>query len=326
MVDITVVIATHNGAHVLQRTLQGYVDVAASDANWKIVLVDNASTDATAQIIQSFTGQLPLTALYVGQPGKNEALNAAISELEGEIVVLSDDDAIPQSGFLDAWRAAFKRMPEYDLFGGEIDLLFEEPPPDWFLREQPRFEELYSLRKGVAEGPIQPDQIFGPNMAVRRRLFDENMRFDTRIGPNSTDPNYGMGSETEFCVRSVRQGYRSGFANGPQVLHIVRPHQIRQDFWDGRAYRLGRGLASKQIATGELKLRRRSRPVRLAGGVWKRVQRLRLRGLAALPADEATRFGRRWEYNLACGFHDEMLRVKKLSTPPPGQVTAPSSL
>lgn len=306
--DVTVLIATFNGAGVLRRTLGGYVSVAGNDPDWKIVVVDNASTDETAEVLEQFSSRLPLTYRYVGVPGKNLALNAGLSEIEGDFVILSDDDAIPQPGFLDAWRSTMQRYTDIDIFGGEVIPVFDVAPPDWFLRETPNFEALYAMRKGIPEGPIAPDQIFGPNMAVRRHVFAEGMRFSTEIGPNSSEPNYAMGSETEFCVRAVRQGYKSGFASVPRVHHIVRAQQVTPEFFRRRAYRLGRGIAKKQWDAGEIKARQRSRPFQIVSGVRRSVRKSSRYILSRIPGG-IKQFQRQWDYDFFCGFQDEYRRL-----------------
>lgn len=304
MIDTTVVLATHNGAAVLARTLAGYAAVAAADKGWKLVVVDNASTDATATVLAGFREKLPLTALEQPRPGKNRALNTALSSIEGDIVIFTDDDAIPQPGFLDAWRDTLAKQPDFDVFGGTIVPHFDTPPPDWLRRNEPLFASLFAAR-GCADGPIEPSGIFGPNMAVRRSVLATGLRFQEGIGPNSTDRDYPMGSETDFCLRASRAGHGTWFAARPIVHHIVRPHQVTTQFFRGRAYRLGRGLARLQWDSGVLvpKVRRHAL-VAACGAGWRRLNRYLLLA-QTLRVDPARRYAAIWEYDLYRGFHDE---------------------
>jgi glycosyltransferase involved in cell wall biosynthesis len=77
-VQMTVLLATRNGERVLARTLEGYCRASAPPVGWKLVIVDNGSTDATPDIIKSFKKRLPLDALVEPVPGKSRALNAGL--------------------------------------------------------------------------------------------------------------------------------------------------------------------------------------------------------------------------------------------------------
>jgi hypothetical protein len=98
--------------------------------------------------------------------------------------------------------------------------------------------------RDLPEGEVRAGEFYGPNMAVRGRVLDAGHRFDENIGPNADDPDYPMGSETEFCFRLARTaGTRSWFTRGPLVDHVVRPEQWSAEALLGRSFRGGRGRA-----------------------------------------------------------------------------------
>jgi glycosyltransferase involved in cell wall biosynthesis len=319
MTELTVLFSTRNGAAVLPRTLAGYANQPDPGFPWKLVIVDNGSTDQTAAIIREFGGKLRLEAVVEPVPGKNRALNRGLSLIEGEIIVISDDDAIPQAGFLAAWKDAFQREPTADVFGGSIIPVFEVPPPDWLAQSELHFEELYASRRNLPEGPIAPLGIYGPNMAVRGRVFADGMRFHELIGPNASDPNYAMGSENDFCVRADKRGYRTWFTPAPTVWHIVRRHQVTFDYCVGRAYRLGRGAAQQQWESGILRARHYSAPMRVASHGWHLARRTVL-AARTWQRDPLERFRASWDYQFFCGFQDEHRRRKRIDVTQTGGV------
>ena len=149
-IDLTVLIATRNGEHVLPRTLDGYRRLAAPSVGWKLLVVDNASTDATPDIVGSYKQDLPLDFLRQPVPGKSRALNTGLAAVEGRLVVLADDDAVPAPGFLDAWAEYLERKGCYGLFGGSIEPLFEVPPPKWLIENL--VEVRYDVRRAGFAG------------------------------------------------------------------------------------------------------------------------------------------------------------------------------
>ena len=115
----------------------------------------------------------------------------------------------PAPSFLRAWANVFDNNPEYELFGGTIEPFFETPPPKWLVKNQFYYDMLF-VSRNLPEGPIDAAAIYGPNMAVRTSVFNRGFRFNENIGPNGSDPDYPMGSETEFCRRLEQNGSHLG--------------------------------------------------------------------------------------------------------------------
>lgn len=302
-IDLTILFATHNGEGVIARTLEGYCNIEPPPQNWKLVVVDNASTDLTSRIIDSFKGRLLLEHLYEPVPGKNRALNVGLSAVEGSNLILTDDDAIPSPNFLKAWTKAFESKPEIELFGGSIKPLFETAPPKWLIENRFYYDMLFSARN-LPEGPIEAAAIYGPNMAVRTSVFKRGFRFNENIGPNGSDPDYPMGSETEFCRRLEQNGIAAWNATQPLVYHIIRAHQVNEAYWAKRAYRHGRGVARQKWEIGKVSKSRLPRPYLIR--ILSRL-RNRLRMLSPLPA---SRFKGLFGYHSSRGFDDECVKIQ----------------
>jgi glucosyl-dolichyl phosphate glucuronosyltransferase len=216
-----------------------------------MVVVDNGSADATPIVLESFKKTLPLEVIREPVAGKNRALNRAIAAIEGRLVVITDDDAIPSFSFLTGWSEYLDFEGDFGLFGGSVVPLFDVKPPRWLVASKFNFSMMFAERD-LAEGPIDAGAIYGPNMAVSKTIFDRGFRFDERIGPNALDSNYLTGGETEFCVRVAQSGVKCWFAKEPLVQHIVQAKQLKLVTWANRAYRTGRGRAYQMRERGEV--------------------------------------------------------------------------
>ncbi len=236
---LTVLMATHNGARTLPAVLEAYCRLEAPPGRWKLVIVDNASTDRTREIIAGFKDRLPIESLSEPQLGKNVALNAGLAHTAGNLIVLTDDDAIPQPDWLNQLRAVADTRPDYAVFGGLVLPQWEVAPPQWILEVVPLGAAYTITDPDREEGPIPPGEIFGPNMAVRAEVFAAGHTFDVSIGPRGA--NYPMGSETEFAKRLARSGYRCWYCKKAIVRHIVRAHQLDEQWLLRRARHYGRG-------------------------------------------------------------------------------------
>lgn len=235
---LTVLLATHNGSDTLGRTLDQFCALTPPPGGWKLLVVNNASTDGTEELVLSFRDRLPLEYLIEPRRGKNYALNTGLDHVSGDLVVFTDDDVLPDPDWLAAWRGAVDRNPEYAIFGGAIEPLYERQPPQW-LAMSDGLEVLFSRTKPLPEGPIEPtgDNIYGPNFAIRTAALANGTRFDERflVGPLGL-----IGDETDFVLRLAAQGNNCCFVPGARVRHIVHAAQFAWPWILKRFYRLGK--------------------------------------------------------------------------------------
>src|SRR5713226_5703382 len=124
---LTVLMATHNGVRTLPMVLDTYCKLDPPRGGWNVVVVDNGSTDDTKQIIASFKSRLPLTYIFEPTLGKSAALNAGLHGMTGDLVVMTDDDALPKPDWLVQIRLAADSLSSFAIFGGAIVPHWEIP-------------------------------------------------------------------------------------------------------------------------------------------------------------------------------------------------------
>jgi L-malate glycosyltransferase len=235
---LTVLIASYNGAAILPVVLDSYCRLQSPNGGWKLVVVDNRSSDNTKEILISYSDRLPLIYCYEAKAGKNAALNTGLGFVEGDLIVLTDDDTLPQQDWLVLLRSAADLHPDFTIFGGPILPKWESKPEPWILSWVPA-GPVYGLMSPLEEGPMNPRKAFGGNMAVRRHIFTMGFRFDESIGPNGTQ--YAQGSESELTRRLANENHRAWHCRNACVHHIIRSHQLQEEWILQRAIRYGRG-------------------------------------------------------------------------------------
>ncbi len=243
-----VILSTLNGESRLRSMLEAMLSVQLP-AGTTFHVVDNGSEDRTADLLAEYALKLPLVIYSQPVRGKNHCLNlvlATVSEtLEpDELVVLTDDDILPCPEWLEELQAAGRAHPDCDVFGGRI-------MPHWPSRGtatldavQRHFGVLFSITS-IPEGPIRCEAAWGPNMAVRGRVFKDGFRFDPQFGPNG-QMGYPMGSETELMERLDAVGRRAWFAERACVRHIIRAAQLDTINIIQRAFRHGYGVGRRR--------------------------------------------------------------------------------
>jgi glycosyltransferase involved in cell wall biosynthesis len=235
---LTVLLATRNRAQILSEVLEAFCHLEPPSSGWKLVVVDNGSTDHTPQVLASFANRLPLYSLCERKLGKNFALNTGLGLVEGDLTVLTDDDAFPHTDWLVQLRRAADTQPMYSIFGGVVVPRWEASPPPWI--KWVNTGAVFTLTdSSLGEGAIDPHHVFGPNMAIRTGIFQSGTQLDPSIGPRGS--NYPMGSETELVLRLSAQGCKAWHVQGAVVEHFIRKEQLKKDWVFQRAIRFGRG-------------------------------------------------------------------------------------
>jgi glycosyltransferase involved in cell wall biosynthesis len=115
---------------VLKRLRSQHVP---TDTKWEILIVDNNSQDATAEVVKQaqvkWTISAPLRYVFEPKQGLAFARQCGVENAEGEIVGFLDDDNWPQSDWV-AEAIEFARLhPNVGSYGGKTTAVFEQPPP-----------------------------------------------------------------------------------------------------------------------------------------------------------------------------------------------------
>lgn len=241
MLSISVVIATHNRASLLRTTLDRLRTQAFAPGD-EVIVVDNASTDTTAQVIAEAAQRfpVPLNRRHDLSPGKAPALNAAISFARGDVLALTDDDVLVG----DDWIAIIRRLfenPSVALVGGRVDPHWQRAAPAWLqLEEDGRYGTMSSplalLHYGEAQNLGQRTAV-GANMAIRRAVFNSLGGFAPNLGKRRG--TLLGGEDHDLCQRAVNAGYHCEYRPELRVQHWVPVERtrlryfLRWFFWSG---------------------------------------------------------------------------------------------
>ncbi|MEM7687791.1 MAG: glycosyltransferase [Pseudomonadota bacterium] len=221
--DISVVICTQNRGMALADVLDSLIAMdVPSDVTWELVVVDNASTDDTPQVIQSYADKLPLNALREAQPGLSFARNCAVRAARGAYLVWTDDDVRVHTNWLASYARAFRDHPEAGYFGGPITPIFEGTSPDWLVENIDRLGSQFARRDlGDEERPFEAvngDNPFGANYAIRADI-QRRYEYPTYLG---VSPKFRRSGEEVAVLRSVREeGFGGYWVPDAAVDHMI---------------------------------------------------------------------------------------------------------
>jgi glycosyltransferase involved in cell wall biosynthesis len=221
----SIIVATYNRARMLGECLDALArQQGVPGGSWDIVIVDNNSADGTRDVVALGAASAPVPVHYVFEPrqGKSHALNAGIAQASGDILAFTDDDVLVPPEWLasivramDAWAA--------DILGGRILPKWEHVPPRW-LETNRRFLGALAIndfdQPHVHSMPYGgPAQVWGANMACRRRVFDSVGGFDTTLGPVGALAY--KHEDVELGTRALAAGMRVVYDPTVKVFHRV---------------------------------------------------------------------------------------------------------
>ncbi|HEY4274800.1 MAG TPA: glycosyltransferase [Rhizomicrobium sp.] len=250
---MSVLMATHNGADTIERSLAAMAALDPPDGGWELILLNNASTDDTGARALKWQDRLPLRILAEPRLGKSFALNTGLDTAKGELIVMTDDDVLPSPNWLTELQRVAKAYPHCAVFGGTIVPEFSEGPPrdipDWC------YGVLYGASAAHIEGDIAPMRgtdlydVSGANLAIRSSVRDAGCRFDNSFLVGSSGL---MGEDTEFVRQAGAKGFKVAFAPGARIGHIIHRHQTSWRWIHHRFFRHGHTAFLQAQARGEV--------------------------------------------------------------------------
>ncbi len=237
--DISVIVATRNREKQLHRFLENLCKHECQ-YNWELVVIDNGSTDNTKNIIETVKARLNLVYLYEERPGKCIALNKGLTVALGNLLVFTDDDVVPDAGWLDNLYQASLAFPQANLFGGRVSVV-EQGLPDW-IRESKLVKNLLTsqhLKSGAYATYPEWQYPFGLNYAVRKNvIIDSHVRLYDRVGPGTSIP---VGDETAFLMQISKPDAQDRIqVPSSNVWHELNPGYLSLRGATRRYYQLGK--------------------------------------------------------------------------------------
>ncbi len=230
--DISIIVCSRNRAATLARTLPNLGRISVPDGGAELVVVDNASTDETAQVVKrAGLTNLEVRLVREPRPGVAYARNTGLASARGDIILFTDDDVHPAEDWVEKLTAPL-RDGRYDAVAGRI-VLAPEVERSWIRPE-------HAMCLAVMNGPVGGQvEMFCANMGFRRTVLDRVPGFDPELGPGAL----GFGEDSLFSWQLAAAGYRLGFIEDAVVVHHPDATRLQRLAWLDTARKRGRTLA-----------------------------------------------------------------------------------
>lgn len=199
----------------------------------EIVVVDQSRTAATRTVVEERRAVgLPIRWISQEPRGLGTSQNAAVRAATGAVVAVTDDDCVPDPGWLATIARIFAEPDAPDVLAGRVLPL----PPEGD-RLYPVSSRLSTKRRDFQDRAVPWHLGSGNNFALRRTWFLRIGGCDERLGPGSAARG---GVDMDLFYRLLRAGARARYEPDVLVFHERQTLAERA----GRRPMYGRGMGA----------------------------------------------------------------------------------
>ena len=198
---ISVVVPAYNAEGTLDNSLTALGAQTMDRSRYEVIVVDDGSTDRTAEIARAYDVQL----IQQANAGPAAARNRGAAEARGDLLLFTDADCAPAKDWIERMTEAFGdpdvagakgvyRTRQRALVARFVQLEYEKKYARMRRQDRIDFVDTYSA-------------------AYRRGVFLANGGFETRFPTSSVE-------DQELSFRLARKGYRLVFVPQAAVYHV----------------------------------------------------------------------------------------------------------
>jgi glycosyltransferase involved in cell wall biosynthesis len=190
---VSVVVCCHNSVERLPPTLAHLAAQQVPEGlDWEVIVIDNASTDGTAELARSLwpaDAPAPLRVVLETQVGTTAARCRGLAEARYEFVTLVDDDNWVCPEWVQLVAEVMAAHPEVGACGGLNEAVCEGEPPRWF----ERYQRSYVIGPQAGEAGFLTaawSSLWGAGLTLRRSAWNQLLgqgwrhRVGGRLGAN----------------------------------------------------------------------------------------------------------------------------------------------
>lgn len=232
--SFSIIICCYNSANRISKTLSFLRNLDYPKDLCEIILVDNNSSDNTAEVAKSFWEEHESTFKMIiikeHKAGVAFARRAGISASNNYYGIFCDDDNWLDKNYLKIANNVFFQNPSIGLIGGSSIAVTNNDLPPWF----------YNYAKNFAVG-IQSENdgdithrkfLWGAGLCFRANLI---RKIYSNIEPQVTgrigDKFTSSGEDGEICAWFIFAGYRLYYAKDLKFYHFIEDKRLTNSYF-----------------------------------------------------------------------------------------------
>jgi len=247
---LSFVICCYNGAARVPKVLE---HIAAQQIeppmSFEVVVVDNASTDGTAEEARRCWAALgtpaPLRVIHESVPGIAHARIAGIAAARYDVLSFVDDDNWIGSSWCATVLTLMAQSPRLAALGARGSPAFEQgPPPSWFQR----YQSAYAVGPQRSDRDGQCDHIYGAGLSVRKSALNAlTARGFVPLLAGRTGAGLDAGEDAEICFALKLAGWELSCHPDLVFQHAIPRKRLDEAYLLGLYRGFGRSSARQDI-------------------------------------------------------------------------------
>lgn len=225
--DLSIIIVNYNVKEFLQNLIYS-IEKASSDLNIEIIVVDNASSDGSVELIEE---KFPSIKLIANEKnlGFSAANNAGLKIAKGKFLLLLNPDTLVQEDTFKNLIEFFQKSPDAGLVGckilnpdGTLQLACRRGfPGPWTsfckvtglstLFPNSKLFARYNLTYLDENQTYEVDAISGSFMMFTREVYEKVGGLDEQF--------FMYGEDLDICYRVQKAGYKNYYVHSTQIIH-----------------------------------------------------------------------------------------------------------
>ena len=215
-IKISVVISTWNRVEILLKILENFKNQTIDKQIFEIIICDSFSKDGTDKAINKFKLEnIDINILYTNIK-KNilaSKRNHGINLSNGEIVVLIDDDCLPNNFFLETYLKEFKNLDEKIILNGVVDYPESYMKKSNYLKYRKSRHFQNDKYDNNRDFKLEANKIVAMNMAFKKsKAISETKYF------NEEFLGYGF-EDYDFGWRLIKAGFQLKKSSA-KIIHM----------------------------------------------------------------------------------------------------------
>ena len=224
MVDLAIIILSFNTKDLTKKCLDSIFEKNWK-TNFKVVVVDNNSTDGSPEMIKQ---GFPKVKLLENQKnvGFAKGNNQAIGSIDAKYYLLLNSDTIVLEGSLDN-LVQFIKASDFGIVSCKLiyedqtfqpnvgELPYFWPVFNWLSGLDDLFKGLVSYHanhiRAYSDGK-EVGWVSGSVMMIKKEVLDSIGLFDDKI--------FMYAEDVDFCWRAKNKGFKIGWTNQAEIIHL----------------------------------------------------------------------------------------------------------
>lgn len=232
----SVIVCCYNSSERLLATLFHIsLQILSQDQKLEVLLVDNASTDLTAEVAKQVWNDLkspfPLRIVTESQPGLSNARRAGVLHAKFDTIIFCDDDNWLSPDYVSLAIEIMSSCPNVGVAGGRHLPAFEGdlPAPAWFYTYGDGYAVgVQALHTGDISGR---GYVWGAGMVLRapllRQMYMKGVEplLSGRFGAKMLS-----GDDSEICKWYLIAGYQLWFDDRLSLSHFIPSNRLSKEY------------------------------------------------------------------------------------------------